>query len=292
MNYLIEKTSLTIEPALAVSLGLNEAIFIKQLHYWLRKTKHKKSDKKWVFNTMVQWQEQMPFFSLKTIQRIIQNLKKDKWIFVEKLDKNKLNKTNWYSINYEKIHELKEKTKISQIPNPIGKNTTEKLLKKNPNEGVKNEELFDEFWSIYPRKYQKAVVLKIFNKLSEQDKKLAIYSAEKYRDSIDGVENKYIKTPRKWLEEKVYEDYRGKTITQSNNQNNKLNEILANKINNLIEIKKTSENLIYEEKNPNEVGDLFNEAEKNKLKFIGMSLEEYVETEFKKGQILKLLKGY
>ena len=39
-KFLIQKTALTVEPILAVKVGLNEAIFLKQLHYWLNRTKH------------------------------------------------------------------------------------------------------------------------------------------------------------------------------------------------------------------------------------------------------------
>lgn len=61
MNHLFEKTTLTIEPTLAVQIGLNESIFLKQLHYWIKKSKNHRNGKKWVFNTLEQWQKQLPF---------------------------------------------------------------------------------------------------------------------------------------------------------------------------------------------------------------------------------------
>ena len=135
MNYLVEKTTLTIEPSLAKELGLNESIFIKQLDYWLKKKPKIIEDKKWVFNTIDQWQAQLPFWSKNTIIRTIEKLKKDEWIYVKQLDKNSLNRTNWYSINYEKIQQLKIKID-KEKPTDSSEPKEKKPQKKSTNEGA------------------------------------------------------------------------------------------------------------------------------------------------------------
>ena len=50
---LIEDRPLMVLPRLAVAIGLHEAVFLQQLHYWLRSSKTLEADgHKWVYNTM------------------------------------------------------------------------------------------------------------------------------------------------------------------------------------------------------------------------------------------------
>ena len=177
MSYLIEKTVLTIEPTLALKIGLNESIVLKQLHYWIKKSKKNHNGKKWVFNTYKQWKEQLPFFSEKTIQRIILNLKEIGLIEIQQIDKNKMNRTNFYSINYEKIDQLFEDLKISnQTPSITKQEENKKLKEKKPNEGggFYSQE-FLKFWENYPKKIGKKLAMVEFEKLEETNKEKAIF---------------------------------------------------------------------------------------------------------------------
>ncbi|MDN6162330.1 MAG: DNA replication protein DnaD, partial [Atopostipes sp.] len=80
-NLLINEYPLLVLPNLAKEIGLNEAIFIQQLHYWLNgKSAKVKDGKKWVYNTYEDWQEQFPFWSVPTIKRIVSKLREKKLI--------------------------------------------------------------------------------------------------------------------------------------------------------------------------------------------------------------------
>jgi hypothetical protein len=57
---LINEAPLMIVPSLAVEIGLNEAVVLQQIHYWLNISKHKIKGKKWVYNTYEDWQKQFP----------------------------------------------------------------------------------------------------------------------------------------------------------------------------------------------------------------------------------------
>jgi hypothetical protein len=73
---LIDEPPLQVLPTLAQAIGLNEAIVLQQVHYWLnpRFNKNFFEERYWVRNTYEQWQQQFPFFSERTLRRTIGNL--------------------------------------------------------------------------------------------------------------------------------------------------------------------------------------------------------------------------
>lgn len=109
---LINEHPLIVLPTLAVKVGLNEAIILQQVHYWLdsRTNKNIKDGKHWVYNTYGQWQEQFPFLSEATIRRSISNLEKVGLLISKNYNSNSFSKTKWYTINYEKLAELEAST--------------------------------------------------------------------------------------------------------------------------------------------------------------------------------------
>ena len=60
---LIHESPLQVLPSLAVKIGLNEAIILQQLHYWLNPDHNKniREGSHWVYNSYEQWQKQFPF---------------------------------------------------------------------------------------------------------------------------------------------------------------------------------------------------------------------------------------
>lgn len=102
---LINENPLVLLPSLAVKIGLNQAIVIQQIHYWLQASKTKINDKKWVYNTIDEWHEQFPFFSRSTLERAISSLVKDGFLIVEKLSGHKSDRTNYYTIDYIKLNQ-------------------------------------------------------------------------------------------------------------------------------------------------------------------------------------------
>lgn len=102
MSLLFICRPLVVNPALAVRLGLNEAILLQQVHYWLTDTAAgiEYDGKRWIYNTLEGWHEQFPFMSLSTIKRGFASLKKQGVLRIEQLSDDKHNKTNYYSIDY------------------------------------------------------------------------------------------------------------------------------------------------------------------------------------------------
>lgn len=110
MNILYDERPLVISPKLARTIGLNEAIIVQQIHYWLQVHEQNGTNyydgRYWVYNTYQQWQQQFSFWSLDTIKRTIRKMEKSGILITGNYNKLSLDKTKWYTINYEMLEEL------------------------------------------------------------------------------------------------------------------------------------------------------------------------------------------
>lgn len=79
-NLLIDDEPLQVLPKLAVAIGLDEAIVVQQLHYWLnpkRKSGKIINGRRWIYNTYAEWREtNFPFWSEIHIKRTFLILEK------------------------------------------------------------------------------------------------------------------------------------------------------------------------------------------------------------------------
>ncbi|MGC0845358.1 conserved phage C-terminal domain-containing protein [Pantoea agglomerans] len=102
MSLLLKVKPLVISPMLALRIGINEAIVLQQICYWLEDTTAgvEYDGKRWVYNSINAWNEQFPWWTAKTIQRTVSSLKKMGLIYVEQLKKRQHDQTNYYAINY------------------------------------------------------------------------------------------------------------------------------------------------------------------------------------------------
>lgn len=114
-NLLINEPPLQVLPSLAAVIGLNEAILLQQLHYWLRHAKVEHDGKMWIYKNLDKWKEQdFPFWSKNTIRRAVKSLNDKDLILVEKLAPNSFDRVNHYTINYAEL--MKIELKQRQAP--------------------------------------------------------------------------------------------------------------------------------------------------------------------------------
>jgi len=107
---------LQVLPKLAKAIGLNQAIFVQQLHYWLNSSQHFYDESYWVYNTLDGWQEQLFFWSKKTVQRVIENSRKiDVVITTKKYNTAQTDHKLWYTLNYATLTQL-EITPTAPLP--------------------------------------------------------------------------------------------------------------------------------------------------------------------------------
>ena len=127
MSLLISEPPLQVIPTLAVKIGLNEAMFLQQVHYWSLRAATQHGGHVWVYNTVKQWHEQFPFWSEDTITRIIKSLRESGLLVVERLSPDKRDKTNFYRVDYVLLARI-----CDSIPASCGNIETRKLRQPIP----------------------------------------------------------------------------------------------------------------------------------------------------------------
>lgn len=109
-NLLINDNPLVILPKLATVIGLNEAIVLQQIHYWViintKKGQNFHDGYYWTYNTYEDWQENFPFWSTRTVRRIIRKLEDMEVVISGNYNKLKIDNTKWYRIDFDKLDEI------------------------------------------------------------------------------------------------------------------------------------------------------------------------------------------
>jgi hypothetical protein len=99
---LINEPPLQVLPSLAVKIGLQEAIVLQQIHYWVQQAKPKGSER-WVYNTYEQWAIQFPFWSPEAIRKIFKNLRDRGLVLSRPRASHAFDRVNEYTVNYEQL---------------------------------------------------------------------------------------------------------------------------------------------------------------------------------------------
>lgn len=112
---LFNEQPVVINRKLAKCLGLKEAVVFQQIHYWLELNKRTKNNfrenKYWTYNSIKAWHEnEFDFLSLRTVERTLQKLEKDGLLESKTFNKMAGDKTKWYTINYDKLLEVCNKS--------------------------------------------------------------------------------------------------------------------------------------------------------------------------------------
>ncbi len=104
---LLEQDSVLLsQPLLIEHFGRAGAQFLSQLHYWLEKKETlgcKYQDYHWIYNSAESWAKQL-HLSVRQIRRLISKFVESGVLRVEKLNPYKSIRTNYYSIDYDKLN--------------------------------------------------------------------------------------------------------------------------------------------------------------------------------------------
>ena len=143
---LIDDYPILVLPKLATEIGLNEAIVLQQIHYWLGSSKHIHDGFNWIYNSYKEWEEQFPFWSNVTIRRTITSLEKQNLIITSNYNKAGFDKTKWYTINYLELEGVSkrvaqnEQTMWSKRANGVAQNE-QTMWSKRANGVAQNEQV-------------------------------------------------------------------------------------------------------------------------------------------------------
>lgn len=125
---LLDEYPLIILPELAVKIGLNEAVVLQQIHYWLRMfeksqdKRHFRNNRWWVYNSVAEWCKQFPFWSYNTVKRALgalrepyepkENSKSKRveraalLVTTSKYNRAGFDGTLWYTIDYDALDNM------------------------------------------------------------------------------------------------------------------------------------------------------------------------------------------
>lgn len=195
---LIKKKPIVINAPLAKLVGLNEAIVLQQMEYWINDINKQKGEDSvnyqdgyyWTFNSYEEWQEEFPFWSTSTIRRTITKLENRKLIISGNYNRLKIDRTKWYRILYKNLDELcyyasvqNEQFKwsdwidhITKLTKPLPESTsksTSKITEKH--KGVNPERIENNSFSI-----NTSIIFDEFIKNFNEEIKLDIIEAIRY----------------------------------------------------------------------------------------------------------------
>lgn len=205
MSLLISEPPLQVLPSLAVKIGLNEAIILQQVHYWLLKSNNIRDGYKWVYNSYSEWNKQFPFFSRNTMIRAFNSLEKQGLLITANYNKAGFDKTKWYRIDYEKLVGKRStqngytsnpkwvdgdtqngQTNTNRLPETTSENNNKHSASHSNAQSVSQlEEEFEKVWSKYPNKKGKK---QAFNHYKAWRKSSAKHTNEYLLDQL----NKYL----------------------------------------------------------------------------------------------------
>ncbi|MFZ4170923.1 hypothetical protein ACEV60_20025 [Enterobacter ludwigii] len=108
---LINENPLQVLPTLACAIGLNEAVVLQQMHYWMNSSQHFYDGRRWVYNSVPSWRKQFPFWSESTVKRALLSLEKQGMVTSANYNRDPRDHSKWYSINYDALATLDQQQK-------------------------------------------------------------------------------------------------------------------------------------------------------------------------------------
>ena len=193
-NYLLDCQPLIVLPELACAIGLNEAVVLQQVHYWVKLNEKANRNyvqgRYWTFNSYEDWQRQFPFWSLRTVKTVFTRLENIGLLVSGNFNEKGFDRTKWYTINYEKLASLlpvpscKSCTMHSaDFAPPIPDNNTDINNEYNacfrPEPGLKKRnDWFDDYIEWYFDLYK--------DQTGRQHPRLKLAQMQKVKDSLVG----------------------------------------------------------------------------------------------------------
>ena len=114
-HLLIHEPPLQVLPSLAVAVGLNEAIVLQQIHYWLQRSQNEINGHLWVYNSVAEWKKQFPFWATNTIVRTLTSLRTSGVVVAEHLSDNPRDRSLYYRIDYDVLADLTAEERHTDI---------------------------------------------------------------------------------------------------------------------------------------------------------------------------------
>lgn len=184
---------------IAQEVGVNKAILIKNMQFWLEKNKandkHCYDGKYWTYNSGSAWAKLFPYMNQKTIERHLLELERDGYLETGNYNKSKMDRTKWYTLTSKTDNALlKMRDATTENEGTIPDVNTDE----------KQDILFDDFWNKFDKKVDKSKCEKKWSRLTEEEQNAALVSVDSYVETTPN--KKYRKNPLTWLNGKCWND--------------------------------------------------------------------------------------
>lgn len=235
---IIDSQPLQVLPELAKRIGLNEAIVLQQVHYWLPRGGEERDGRKWIWKTYEDWRAEFPFWSVATIKRTVGKLIALRLLEQSKKTSTSWDRTNWYSINYAALNSLNSsivancddastqvapmrddasgqsatihRRKLTRSIGAICTNDSKSETTSKITSETTAAARFDRFWKAYPRKVAKPIALRAWMKLKPDDALtdvlIAAIDSARATDQWCKDDGQFIPHPATWLNQRRWED--------------------------------------------------------------------------------------
>ena len=231
--HLINEPPLLVLPSLAAKVGINHAILLQQMHYWLRGSKHEHDGHTWVYNSYAEWQKQMPWLTVRGVRKVIGDLERDGYIVSGVFNRLAFDKTKWYRIDYETVcgieqtmcHEVSDDlpetaddvtsddtSDVAESATPIPETTQETNNTNTSSTGKRRSpaytEAFESFWVAYPSGYgNKKTTFEQWKRLDpDEDLRQEIMAGLERWKATRRWREGYVKSAHIWLRDRWWED--------------------------------------------------------------------------------------
>jgi len=101
---LINEPPLQALPSLACLVGINGAIILQQVHYWIQVSEHQIEGHTWIYNSYKSWAQQFKWLTPRAVQYQIIELEKSGYLVTRQFKYRAKTNTKWYRIDYDKLH--------------------------------------------------------------------------------------------------------------------------------------------------------------------------------------------
>lgn len=197
---------------LAKQFGVDEAIFIENLRFWIAKNqankKHFYDGQYWTYNSMSAYAELFPYWTAKQVRRIIDSLSTQGVLTIGNHNINPYDRTQWYALNL-KSERANASAQMGKCTNDqTGKSTNSTDINTDTKEDQPNG--FKSFWSNYPRRVAKPSAIKAWKKVNPTDKQISsILDDIRNRHNSDEWQKndgQFIPHPATYLNQRRWED--------------------------------------------------------------------------------------
>ena len=180
----------------AMAYGVNEAIFIHNLYWWITKNeangRHYRDGRTWTYNSTEALAQLFPFWTPRQIRHIINKLRDNGVIYVANYNKSGFDRTHWYALGNDvlKIYNGEKADKnvnihLTDLSNGSDKSVTPIPDSKPDSKPVSNtyDRFFENAWQSYPRKEGKG-------RISKSKKQELFKLGDEFLRSIDRYKQK------------------------------------------------------------------------------------------------------